>query len=38
MAVTAKISAPTHTALKQLAQNVKPMQLVLEEAVEIYRR
>ena len=39
MAVTAKISELTHVALKQLAkQTGKPMQLVLEEAVESYRR
>jgi predicted transcriptional regulator len=39
MAVTAKISEPTHTALKQLAEKTgKPMQLILDEAVELYRR
>ena len=39
MAITAKISAPTHLALKQMAEKTgKPMQLVLDEAVELYRR
>lgn len=39
MAVTAKISKPTHQALKQMAEKTgKPMQLVLDEAVEHYRR
>ena len=39
MAITAKISEPTHIALKQLSEQTgKPMQLILEEAVESYRR
>ncbi|MGK5081892.1 toxin-antitoxin system protein [Bdellovibrionota bacterium FG-1] len=39
MAVTAKISQPTHDTLKQLSEKTgKPMQLVLDEAVENYRR
>jgi predicted DNA-binding protein len=39
MAVTAKISKSTHQALKQMAEKTgKPMQLVLDEAVELYRR
>jgi predicted DNA-binding protein len=39
MAITAKISEPTHRTLKQMSEKTgKPMQLVLEEAVELYRR
>ena len=39
MSMTAKISKPTHQALKQMAEKTgKPMQLVLDEAVELYRR
>ena len=39
MALTAKISKPTHQVLKLMAEKTgKPMQLVLEEAVELYRR
>ncbi len=39
MALTAKISKPTHQTLKQMAEKIgKPMQVVLEEAVELYRR
>ena len=39
MAITAKISKPTHQVLKQIAEiSGKPMQLVLDEAVELYRR
>lgn len=39
MSMTAKISKPTHQTLKQMAEKTgKPMQLVLDEAVELYRR
>ena len=39
MSVTARISQSTHAALKQLSKKTgKPMQLVLDEAVEVYRR
>ena len=39
MAITAKISELTHVALKQLSEQTgKPMQVVLDEAVEVYRR
>ena len=39
MAITAKISDPTHSTLKQISEKTgKPMQLVLDEAVELYRR
>ena len=39
MSATAKISAPTHLILKQISKKTgKPMQLVLDEAVELYRR
>jgi hypothetical protein len=39
MSITAKISRPTHKALKHLSkQTGKSMQLVLDEAVELYRR
>ena len=39
MSLTAKITEATHQALKQLSKKTgKPMQLVLEEAVELYQR
>lgn len=39
MAITAKISKPTHMTLKLISEKTgKPMQLVLDEAVELYRR
>ena len=39
MAITAKLSKPTHLALKQMSEKTgKSMQLVLDEAVELYRR
>jgi hypothetical protein len=39
MPITAKISKPAHLTLKLIAEKTgKPMQLVLDEAVELYRR
>lgn len=39
MALTAKISPPTHAKLKQISEVTgKPMQLVLDEAIELYSR
>lgn len=39
MAITAKINESTHQAIKQMAEKTgKSIQLVLEEAVELYRR
>ena len=39
MATTAKMSDQSHILLKQISEKTgKPMQLVLDEAVELYRR
>lgn len=39
MAITAKISKPSHQTLKQMSEKTgKSIQLILDEAVELYRR